>query len=428
MMIADYALTICIQIKGGKEMGLEKEVVEMLDMLSNIGNDPTGGMTRLLYSDSWKQAQEYVQKKLETSGMATRFDSVGNLFGRIEGSKYPNETILSGSHIDTVVNGGTLDGQYGVVAAVLAIDYLKKTYGAPLRSLEVISMAEEEGSRFPTVFWGSKNFVCEAKREDVETISDFEGHSFVTEMRRQGFDFRDPNESIREDIKAFVEIHIEQGSVLEKENLQIGVVNNIAGQKRYTFVLKGQANHAGTTPMGYRQDAVYGFAKICSTVIDRGLELGDPLVVTFGKVEPKPNTVNVVPGEVLFTMDCRHTDSHLLDSFTAEAEQLIQEIAAEHDLTVEMDLWMNERPVPMDEEIVATVERAVKNSGKRYKVMHSGAGHDSQIIAPHFPTAMIFVPSIDGISHNPAEATPTDDLIAGVEVLAAALYELAYKE
>jgi allantoate deiminase len=266
------------------------------------------------------------------------------------------------------------------------------------------------------------------KKSDVEAITDFDGKSFVAEMQRQGFDFRNPQDPIRKDIKAFVEIHIEQGSVLEKESLQIGVVNSIAGQKRYTFVLKGEANHAGTTPMGYRKDAVYGFAKMCSAVIDRGLELGDPLVVTFGKVEPKPNTVNVVPGEVLFTMDCRHTNGQLLDEFTAEAEQIIKNIANEHGLTVEMDLWMDERPVPMDDRIVATVEQAVKQSGKKYKVMHSGAGHDLQVIAPHFPTAMLFVPSIDGISHNPAESTDIEDLTAGVEVLAASLYELAYKE
>jgi allantoate deiminase len=409
-------------------MELKKEVTAMVDALSQIGNDPTGGMTRLLYTDSWKEAQSFVENQLTETGLKTSYDAVGNLFGRLEGSKYPDETILSGSHIDTVVNGGTLDGQYGVVAASLAVKYLKETYGQPLRSLEVISMAEEEGSRFPTVFWGSKNFVGEAKKSDVEAITDFDGKSFVAEMQRQGFDFRNPQDPIRKDIKAFVEIHIEQGSVLEKESLQIGVVNSIAGQKRYTFVLKGEANHAGTTPMGYRKDAVYGFAKMCSAVIDRGLELGAPLVVTFGKVEPKPNTVNVVPGEVLFTMDCRHTNGQLLDEFTAEAEQIIKNIANEHGLTVEMDLWMDERPVPMDDRIVVTVEQAVKQSGKKYKVMHSGAGHDSQVIAPHFPTAMLFVPSIDGISHNPAESTDIEDLTAGVEVLAASLYELAYKE
>lgn len=408
-------------------MDLEKVLKENIACLSNIGNDPTGGMTRLLYSDSWLAAQNCVKEKLEGIGMSASFDEVGNLFGRVEGTQYPEETILSGSHIDTVVNGGTLDGQFGVIAAYVAIQYLIEKHGKPLRSLEVISMAEEEGSRFPTVFWGSKNFVHEAKKADVLEIADFEGLKFVDEMHRCGFDFSDEKKVKREDIKAFVEIHIEQGNVLEKEQLQIGVVNNIAGQKRYTIVLKGEANHAGTTPMGYRKDAVYGFSEICVEAINRALEVGDPLVLTFGKVEPKPNTVNVVPGEVLFTMDCRHTDSVALASFTKEIEVLMQEIAQKHGLSIDIDLWMDEAPVPMDSTIVSTIEKAAKAEKMRYKIMHSGAGHDSQVIAPHFPTAMIFVPSINGISHNPAEETKLEDLVAGVKVLASTLYELAYK-
>ncbi|MGG5319095.1 allantoate deiminase [Enterococcus sp. AZ072] len=409
-------------------MALEKRLEENISALSKIGSDPTGGMTRLLYSDSWLEAQKFVEGRMKEIGLETSFDEIGNLFGRVEGTKYPSKTILSGSHIDTVVNGGTLDGQYGVIAAYLAVQQLLETHGQPLRSLEVISMAEEEGSRFPTVFWGSKNFVCEASKEQVATIEDSNGIKFVEEMHRQGFDFASEDKVRRDDIEAFVEIHIEQGNVLEMEKFQVGVVNNIAGQKRYTFQLKGEANHAGTTPMGYRHDAVYGFSKICSGVIDRALAEGDPLVVTFGKVEPKPNTVNVVPGEVLFTMDCRHTDAGALNKFAAEAEAFMKEVAKEHGLELEIDLWMDESPVPMDESIVAKVEQAAKNKNMKYKVMHSGAGHDSQVIAPHYPSAMIFVPSINGISHNPAEATNLEDLVAGVDILTEALYELAYKE
>lgn len=404
-----------------------KTIQENVDWLSSIGSDPTGGMTRLLYTDSWLEAQKAVKTKLEEIGMTTRFDEIGNLFGRLEGSTYPDETIMSGSHIDTVVNGGNLDGQFGIIAAYLAMGYLKETYGQPLRSLEVISMAEEEGSRFPTVFWGSKNFMNEAKKEDVIDIADFNGIKFVDAMRQCGFDFKAEGQKRREDIKAFVELHIEQGNVLENEGLQIGVVNSIAGQKRYTVILKGQANHAGTTPMGYRKDAVYAFSRICCEAIEKAKKVGDPLVLTFGKVEPKPNTVNVVPGEVLFTIDCRHTDGNLLHGFTGELEQRIQEIADEMGMEVSIDLWMDEAPVPMDESIVKVIEEAAKKENMKYRIMHSGAGHDSQIIAPHYPTAMIFVPSIGGISHNPAEATKLEDLVEGVKTMAAALYELAYK-
>lgn len=405
-------------------MDLANTLKRRIEELSSIGNDPTGGMTRLLYTDSWKAAQNWVVEELQSFGMETAFDEVGNLFGRKEGSE-SKKTILSGSHIDTVVNGGTLDGQFGVIAAMTAMEYLIDTYGQPKKALEVISMAEEEGSRFPTVFWGSKNFVGEAINKDVEGIADSNGAEFVSEMRRQGFDFKE-KQTRREDIDAFVEIHIEQGNVLENEGLQIGVVNNIAGQRRYTVVLKGQANHAGTTPMGYRHDAVYGFAKICHESIEKAKAVGDPLVLTFGKVEPKPNTVNVVPGEVLFTIDCRHTDADELVRFTTDLEKRIEEISQELGLTAEVDLWMDEAPVPMNDQIVSTIEAQAKKGAYSYKMMHSGAGHDSQVIAPHYPTAMIFVPSINGISHNPAEETKFEDLVEGVKILADTLYDLAY--
>lgn len=405
---------------------IAKNVDERLKALSSIGSDPTGGMTRLLYTDSWLQAQKYVKQQMESFGMTTQFDEVGNLFGRIEGTDLPDETIMSGSHIDTVVNGGKLDGQFGVVASLTAAQYLLEKYGQPHRALEVISMAEEEGSRFPMAFWGSKNFVGVANDDEVKDIADAEGNKFVDEMHRQGFDFK-PKQTRRDDIKAFVEEHIEQGDILEHEHEQIGIVNNIAGQRRYNITLKGEANHAGTTPLSYRHDAVYGMSKIISKALDRAHEIGDPLVLTFGKVAVKPNTVNVVPGEVLFTMDCRHTDAEFLVNFTQELEEMMKATAKEQGLGIDIDLWMDEAPVPLNDEIVATIEKEAKAEGYKYRIMHSGAGHDSQVIAPFYPTAMIFVPSIDGISHNPAEDTPFEDLVTGVQLLADTLYQLAYK-
>lgn len=407
-------------------MELATKLDERLKAVSSIGNDPTGGMTRLLYTDSWLEAQKYVKQQMESFGMTTKFDDVGNLFGRIEGSENPDETIMTGSHIDTVVNGGKLDGQFGVCASLTAAEFLVAKYGQPKRSLEVISMAEEEGSRFPFAFWGSKNFVGVAKNDEVKNATDADGKKFVDEMRRQGFDFS-PKQTRRDDIKAFVEEHIEQGSILEQEHEQIGIVNSIAGQRRYDIVLKGEANHAGTTPLSYRHDAVYGMAKMINAALDKAHKVGDPLVLTFGKVVPKPNTVNVVPGEVLFTMDCRHTDAKYLVQFTKEITDMMTQVAADMGLDISIDLWMDEKPVPMSDKIVKTIESQAKAGNYKYRVMHSGAGHDSQIIAPVYPTAMIFVPSIGGISHNPAENTKFEDLVEGVKLMADTLYELAYK-
>lgn len=406
---------------------LAMQVEESINWLSSIGADPAGGISRLLYDDNWLIAQKGLEERFQQIGLQTSFDEVGNLFGRVEGSKYPSETIMSGSHVDTVVNGGSLDGQFGIIAAYLAAKYLLETYGQPLRSLEVISMAEEEGSRFPYAFWGSKNIWGLAKKEEVIEAADAEGIAFVDAMRKSGFDFRS-DADLRQDIKAFVEIHIEQGNVLETIGKPIGIVNSIVGQKRYTIKLSGEANHAGTTPMSYRKDAIYGYSKIVSQAIEKANQAGDPLVLTFGHVEVVPNTVNVVPGQVTFTMDCRHTDAEFLQSFTKELEADMQATAAEQGLTIEIDLWMDEQPVPMSDEIVQALIAACNENKLDYKLMYSGAGHDSQIFAQFVPTAMLFVPSIAGISHNPAEATELSDLVEGVKALIVSLYKLAYED
>ena len=205
-------------------------------------------------------------------------------------------------------------------------------------------------------------------------------------------------------------------------------MTSIVGQRRYDVRLQGEANHAGTTPMSYRRDTVHAFSRICCESIAKARAEGDPLVLTFGKVEPKPNTVNVVPGFTHFTLDCRHTDQAALLRFTQEIEQDIQRICAEMGIEVEIDLWMDEALIPMNEQLVACVSRLCETQRLNYRMMHSGAGHDSQIFAPRVPTVMMFVPSIAGISHNPAEKTAVADLNEGVKILAQTLYQLAYTE
>lgn len=405
---------------------LYEDVADIIKWISSIGGLENGGTTRLLYSPEWLAAQNALQTHMNEIGMQTYFDDVGNLFGRYEGSKYKDQVIMSGSHVDTVVNGGKLDGQLGIVGAILAMQYLQKNYGQPLRTLEVISMAEEEGSRFPYVFWGSKNVFGLADNKDVENIADAEGNRFVDAMQFCGFKFN--TQPPRQDIKAFVELHIEQGGVLENEQKSIGIVTSIVGQRRYNIRLIGEANHAGTTPMGYRKDAVYAFSRICHESINKAVRLGDPLVLTFGHVDPKPNVVNVVPGEVLFTMDCRHTDQQILIDFTQEIVTDMQRIAHELGLEIEITRWMDEPPIPMDSKLIKLLENQCQKANLNFRVMHSGAGHDSQIFAPRVPTAMLFVPSIKGISHNPAEATKTEDLVEGIKALTYALYQLAYQE
>ncbi|AWI06635.1 allantoate deiminase [Clostridium drakei] len=405
---------------------LLQEIEDIRSWISSFGSDDLGGVSRLLYSESWLEVQKALKKKFEELGMEARFDEIGNLYGKIIGTDNGNETIATGSHVDTVVNGGQLDGQLGIIGGYLAIKRLLEAHGKPKKNIEIISLAEEEGSRFPYVFWGSKNLFGIADKKDVENIEDANGIGFVDAMHQCGFDFKKDNSCSIPDVKAFVELHIEQGNTLEMEGISVGVISGIVGQRRYNIKLKGEANHAGTTLMKYRKDVTQVFAKIVTESIEKAKKVGDPLVLTFGKILVKPNTVNVVPGDAMFTMDCRHTDKEVLCKFTEEIEELMKQAAKESSVEIEIDRWMDEDPVPMDSNITSVIENACKKNNIDYKIMHSGAGHDSQIIAPRIPTAMIFVPSIKGISHNPAEDTKTEDLNKGIETLKASLYELAY--
>lgn len=402
------------------------EIDEALDWLSSITqHEDVKGTTRLLYDDKWIEAQQSLEQLMKDIGMEVEYDDVGNLFGTIIGTEEPERVIATGSHVDTVERGGRLDGQLGIMSGYLAIKKLVEAEGKPKKSLRLISMAEEEGSRFPYGFWGSKNIFGEAKREEVEGTTDVEGIKFEDAMREAGFDFLSGEPKFNE-MDAFIELHIEQGNYLEANDVKVGVVNSIVGQKRWDITLTGQANHAGTTMMEYRRDAVEGMAKIVSKSLDEAKEAGNPLVLTFGRVNPKPNTVNVVPGEVEFSMDCRHTDQDFLNAFTEKVETNINEIAKDLGLEVSISKWMDEAPVPMDNGLVEQMEAVCKDLDLNYEVMHSGAGHDGQIFAPHVPTAMLFCPSIGGISHNPEEHTEAVDMVQSTEALTETIKRLAY--
>lgn len=409
-------------------MQLQREIEEHIHWLGEFGKDDTGGISRFLYSDSWLKAQKALKTLFESEGFTTAFDEVGNLFARLPGSQYTDETILTGSHVDTVRNGGHYDGQLGVIAGYLALKSLKQNYGQPVRNIEVVAMAEEEGSRFPYSLWGSKNIAGVAKPGDVKDAWDHDGISFQDAMRGAGFDFKDDPAKIRKDLKAFIELHIEQGSVLETEQLPIGIVQHIAGQRRFTITISGEANHAGTTPMHYRKDAVNAAARMIHAINDKALSYGDPLVATVGRIEAQPGTSNVVPGKAEFTLDTRHTDKTELAAFTEDVTAILRDIASQLDVGIDIDMWMDEDPVPMDENVVNTIQRQCDQHQLDYKLMHSGAGHDSQILAQMVPTAMLFVPSRAGISHSPEEYTESKDLAEGVKALTSALYEMGYSK
>ncbi|ANY69544.1 allantoate amidohydrolase [Paenibacillus sp. BIHB 4019] len=403
-------------------------VPKLLEELSQFGADPRGGVTRLLYTAEWLEAQQYLAEQMQELGMDVYFDRVGNLFGRLQGSSEEGPVIMTGSHIDTVQSGGIYDGAYGVAAGIAALAHLKETYGQPVKTLEVVSLCEEEGSRFPLTYWGSGNMTGLYDLEQCAERYDAAGTSLQEAMLHCGFGKAEQRAARRSDIAAFVELHIEQGPVLERQQLSVGIVEAIVGQHRYTVTVGGTANHAGTTPMPLRRDALAGAAAMIVQLETEAILTGSPLVATVGKLAATPNTPNVIAGSVSFTVDVRHIDGTAIREFCQTVFQQFQEIAGERELRVTIEQWMEAAPAPMDGQLRVRLERIAKQLTLPYTVMPSGAGHDAQLLSGICPTAMLFVPSRGGISHSPEEYTSPDQLAAGAEMLSALLYELAYEE
>ncbi|OMD13892.1 Zn-dependent hydrolase [Paenibacillus odorifer] len=407
---------------------------KLLDLLEELAAFSTAGpgVTRLLYTEEWSRAQIFLQEKMAGLGLEVSVDKVGNVYGRLSGRDPQQKVILTGSHIDTVVNGGKYDGAYGIAAAMIAFQDLQRNFGQPQRTLEVVSFCEEEGSRFPLAYWGSGHVTERYDGSEAETCMDAEGVTLKAAMAQSSFlqditgEKASKRTGVRNDIGAFVELHIEQGIILEKTDTQIGVVQGIVGQRRYVVKVSGIANHAGTTPMFMRQDALASAVEMLYVLESSAKTAGEPLVATSGKLEVNPNTPNVIPGEVLFTLDIRHSEEDELERFCEKLLAECNEIAVKRGVTLEVTSVLHTVPAPMDMKLSAMLENICRQQGKTYRTMVSGAGHDAQLLAPRCPTAMIFVPSRAGISHSPEEYTSHEQLAAGLEVLTAMLYELAY--
>ncbi|QSF46144.1 allantoate deiminase [Paenibacillus tianjinensis] len=409
---------------------IKAPVLEMMELLEELAafSAPGAGVSRLLYTPEWLRAHQFLQERMAALGMEVRRDEVGNVYGRFTGSQTADKVILTGSHIDTVLNGGKYDGAYGIAAAVTALHYLQQTFGQPLRTVEAVAFCEEEGSRFPITFWGSGNVTGMYNGSEADSCSDSRRVTISSAMEACGLERKPGKGPRREDIGAYVELHIEQGIVLEQSALEIGIVEAIAGQRRFHVKVGGTANHAGTTPMGLRRDALAGAAEMLLAMEQAAVQTGDPLVATCGKLEASPGTPNVIPGEVQFTLDIRHSEAEQLERYCSGIQAHFERIADSRGLTLELTATLATTPAPMDEGLKRLLEQISQQQGRSFRTMVSGAGHDAQLFAPLCPTAMIFVPSRAGISHSPDEYSSPEELAAGLNVLTAILYELAYKE
>jgi allantoate deiminase len=335
--------------------------------------------------------------------------------------------IASGSHIDSQTPGGRYDGALGVIAALVALRTLRERFGRPRRTIEAVSLCEEEASRFhATNFWGSRAIIGSIAPDEAEGIRDSDGVSIAEAMRSVGLDPGRIPEAARDDIETWIELHIEQGPVLETAGLPVGVVDAITGIRHYLVQLVGRSDHAGARPMEGRLDPMAGFAEIVTTVIGVALENGPPAVTTVGRAYVEPNLPSAVPDQVTFTVDSRHPDPQALEEQHARQEQLMREIAERRGLEISWTTPLDLPPCLCDPAVVAALEAAARAQDVPFRRMHSGAGHDTQNMARIAKVAMVFARSKDGRSHTPAEFTSVEDAVAATRVLAATLHELAY--
>ncbi|WP_462413260.1 allantoate deiminase [Neobacillus sp. Marseille-QA0830] len=409
-----------------KEIVDKDQVGAMIEWLASFGKTANGGVTRLLYSKAWQEAQKALKGIMDDIGLDTYFDSAGNLFGRLQGSEPNGKTVMTGSHVDTVVEGGKYDGGYGIIASFLAVLRLFRTYGPPRKTIELVSLCEEEGSRFPLTFWGSRNISGAYDLNRVKDVKDSNGVSFLEAMNQAGFD---PNHYIspaREDVERFLEIHIEQGIILEKNQKQVGIVTHIVGQRRYTVQIKGESNHAGTTPMQFRKDAVSTASHLISFLTKRAKEMDPRLVATVGSVNVKPNVANVIAGEIEFSLDIRHHQEQVMEQYCSDIFAEFKRVAEGLDMGIVISQWMDVKPIEMDKEMCEYARVIASEKKLSHQDIVSGAGHDSQVFGTMCPTSLLFVPSQNGISHSPKEFTKLEDLEAGIELLTEVLYRLAY--
>jgi allantoate deiminase len=384
------------------------------------------GVWRVAYSPAWSAAQAQVEEWLTSSGLEVRRDAVGNVWGRLEGTE-PGSVIASGSHIDSQTPGGRYDGALGVVAAVAAVRALKEQLGRPRRTLEVVSLCEEEASRFrAAAFWGSRAITGETRREHLDDVRDADGVSIGDAMASVGLDPERFADARRDDIDTFVELHIEQGPRLEDEGLAVGIVTGITGIRHYVVELGGRSDHAGARPMLGRRDPMPGMAEILLGAVGNALELGPPAVTTIGRMEVEPNLPAAVPDLVRFTVDARHPDAAEQERLFALHEATFRQVADARSLDLATQIVLDLPPAPCDPATVATFEAAATDEGIPVLTLHSGAGHDTQRMSKIARTAMVFVRSKGGRSHTPAEFTSVEDAVDGIRVLAAGLRRLAY--
>ncbi len=405
----------------------EKRMLEHLFLLGKVGIDAEGHRTRACASDTEKQGRDLVSRWMREAGLEVIVDRIGNIHGIWQTEENRNEKpLMLGSHIDTVINAGQYDGCYGVLAALEIIQSLKESGKRTARPLVVTAWTNEEGIRYSPDMMGSLVYAGGMSCEDALATVGVDGTVLGEELQRIGYDgtvdpgFLQPY--------AFVELHIEQGPIMDAEGFTIGAVENLQGISWQRITIEGIQNHAGTTPTAYRRDAGVAAAKVITYMRERCLMPDSRTVCTTGCIAFEPNAINVIPSKAVFTVDVRNPDEVKLREEEKALSDYLSELEKTDRVKITAERLSRFESVLFDEDICRCIEKHAKARGIRCRRMTSGAGQDAQMLARICPTAMIFVPSVDGISHNPKEFTKEEDLIAGARVFLDVVTDMAEAE
>jgi allantoate deiminase len=387
-----------------------------LEAAARIGADERGGVSRFAWTPELAEANAWLAEHLAELGLEVELDAAGNVIGRWEAGE--GKAVLLGSHLDTVPCGGRYDGALGVLAALDVVRRLKAEGVEPARPIWVVSFNDEEGARFQTGMLGSRAFCGDCELEDW-------GRRGVPEaMAEAGFDFdRLPDARRAEDVAAYLELHIEQGPVLERAGVDLGVVTAITGMLGLRARFLGEANHAGTTPMELRRDALAGAARAVLALREEARSRDD-MTANVGVISAEPGGFNVVPGTAEMTIDIRSPASVGFARLEPFVRETLQRIAAEEGLGLELRETHRKQPVALDPELQDRLEEAAREEGATTLRLASGAGHDAMVLAHHAPAAMLFVPSRGGLSHTPDEFSSPEHCELGARVLARTVRQL----
>jgi allantoate deiminase len=408
-------------------MGIQTErIAKDFQIINSFNTTPGRGITRFTFSDPYMQAREYVARELQKIGARVATTLGGNLRGRLAGGGPGLPSVMTGSHLDSVLHGGRFDGVAGVVVALEAARVIAEEEVPHRHPLDVVVFAEEEGSRFGSVMIGSRTWIGKLGSNDLDRLKDKDGVSYAAAMGSAGLvpEDADPLKSGR--VKAMIELHIEQSLVLENKGLSIGVVEGINGIRQFLVTLTGVSNHAGATPMGLRRDALQGAARVIAAVeeIAVGPAAGN-IVATVGMLTCEPGQANVIPGRVQFTIDIRDLDAGRIDQAARQIISVIQTTCQARALAFDIQPRSDTAPVRLSEEVIRVIEATAREQGVRTLRMPSGALHDSSILPEVTEVGMIFVPSKAGRSHCPEEETDLRDIRTGAELLLGAVCKLA---